>query len=201
MALTRKFLASKGLEADVIEEIITAHTESISGLKDSIDEYKKYESKAKELDAVQKELDDLKAKVAENSDKDYDKLKQEFDAYKADVEEKATRNAKETAYKALLKDVGVPERHFDKILKYSKETLDKLVLDEDGNITDSKELRKSIKDEWGDHIEKKGQQGSGANEPPANNGGKALTKADIMNIKDTTERQAAWKSYLEEGGE
>ena len=134
MALTRKFLASKGIEADVIEEIITAHTESISGLKDSIDEYKKYESKAKELDAVQKELDDLKAKVAENSDKDYDKLKQEFDAYKADVEEKATRNAKETAYKALLKDVGVPERHFDKILKYSKETLDKLVLDEDGNI-------------------------------------------------------------------
>ena len=108
MALTRKFLASKGIEADVIDEIITAHTQTISGLKDSLDEAKKYEAKAKQYDEAKKELDELKAEVAKNSDKDFDKLKKEFDDYKADVEAKATRSAKETAYKAHLNDIGIP---------------------------------------------------------------------------------------------
>ena len=60
MSLTRKWLASKGIEADVIDEIIAAHTETISGLKDSLDEAKKYEAKAKQYDEAKKELDDLK---------------------------------------------------------------------------------------------------------------------------------------------
>lgn len=190
MALTRKFLASKGIEADVIDEIITAHTETISGLKDSLDELKKYEADAKKYAETKKELDDLKATVAENSDKDYDKLKKEFDDYKADVEKQAVRGAKEEAYKAILKDIGIPEKHFAKILKYSD--IDGVELDDDGKIKDSKELIKSIKDDWSDHIETKGSKGSNPATPPNNNGGgTGKTKEEIMQIKDAVARQQA----------
>lgn len=189
MSLTRKWLASKGIEADVIDEIIAAHTETISGLKDSLDEAKKYEAKAKQYDETKKELDDLKDEVAKNSDKDYDKLKKEFDDYKADVEGKAARNAKESAFKALLKDIGIPEKHYAKILKYSD--VDGIQLDDDGKIVDAKDLRKSIKDDWSDHIETVQQSGATTANPPSNIGGSKKTKEEIMQIKDSTERQKA----------
>ena len=189
MALTRKFLASKGIEADVIDEIITAHTETISGLKDSLDELKKYEADAQKYAETKKELDELKAEVAKNSDKDFDKLKKEFDDYKAEVEGKEARNAKESAFKAILKDIGIPEKHYAKILKYSD--IDGIQLDDDGKIVDAKELRKTIKDDWSDHIETVQQTGANPSNPPSNIGGSGKTKEEIMKIKDSTERQKA----------
>lgn len=189
MALTRRFLASKGIEADVIDEIITAHTETISGLKDSLDELKKFEADAKKYEATKKELDELKAEVAKNSDKDFDKLQKEFDDYKAEVEGKAARNAKESAFKALLKDIGIPEKHYAKILKYSD--VDGIQLDDDGKIVDAKDLRKSIKDDWSDHIETQSQSGARTANPPSNTGGGGKTKEEILQIKDTAERQKA----------
>lgn len=170
MSLTRRFLASKGIEADVIEEIITAHTETISGLKDKLDEANGYKAKAEKYDATKKELDDLKAEVAKNSDKDYDALKKEFDDYKADIENKAVRSKKEEAYKEILKDAGIPEKHFAKILKYSD--VDGVELDDKGKIKTAGDIRKAIKEEWGDHIESNGQQGAQTPNPPANTGGK-----------------------------
>lgn len=187
--LTRKFLASKGIDADVIDEIITAHTETISGLKDSLDELKKYEADAQKYAETKKELDELKAEVAKNSDKDFDKLQKEFDDYKAEVEGKAARNAKESAFKALLKDIGIPEKHYAKILKYSD--VDGIQLDDDGKIVDAKDLRKSIKDDWSDHIETVQQSGATTANPPSNIGGSKKTKEEIMQIKDSTERQKA----------
>ena len=190
MSLTRRFLASKGIEADVIEEIITAHTDTVNALKDKLDEADKYKAKADKYEETKKELDDLRADVAKNSDKDYDALKKEFDDYKADVANKETRTAKEAAYKEVLKDAGIPEKHFAKILKYSD--VDGVELDEKGKIKDSKELLKSIKDEWGDHVETQGKQGTNTPNPPSGaGGGSGRTKEDIMKIKDRAERQRA----------
>ena len=189
MSLTRKFLASKGIDADVIDEIITAHTETISGLKDSLDEYKKYEADAKKYADVKKELDELKAEVAKNSDKDYDALKEEFESYKADVEAKATRSAKESAFRDLLKDIGIPEKHYAKILKYSD--VDGIKLDDDGKIVDVKDLRKSIKDDWSDHIETSSKVGANTPNPPSNTGGSGKSMDEIMKITDPEARQAA----------
>ena len=196
MALSRKFLASKGLEADVIEEIIQAHTETVNGLKDKIDEAEKYKADADKLIEVQKELNELKAEAEKNSDKDYDKLKKEFDDYKADIENKATRQKKEDAYKEILKDAGIPEKHYAKIIKYSD--VDSVELDADGKITTAADILKSIKEEWGDHIEKSTKKGAETSKPPKNTGGTTLTKKEIMEIKDTQERQAKLKEYLEQ---
>ena len=40
MALTRKCLSALGIEAEKIDEIISAHTETVDGLKDEIAKYK-----------------------------------------------------------------------------------------------------------------------------------------------------------------
>lgn len=168
MSLTRRFLASKGIEADVIEEIITAHTDTVNGLKDKLDEAEKYKEKADKYDETKKELDALKDEVANNSEKDYDKLKKEFDDYKTDIENKQARAAKEAAYKEILKDAKVAEKHWAKILKYSD--VDGVELDAEGKIKTAADILKSIKEEWADHIESSGQQGASIPTPPVGNG-------------------------------
>ena len=190
MSLTRKFLASKGIDASVIDEIITAHTETVSGLKDELDKANTYKAKAEKLDSVEKELNDLKAEVAKNGGKSYEALKKEFDDYKANVAKKEARSLKEAAYKEVLKDAGIPEKHWAKILKYSD--VDGVELDDKGQIKTKADVLKSIKEEWSDHIETKGQNGAQTATPPAGNGGgTAKTKDEIMKIKDSAERQKA----------
>ena len=190
MSLTRKFLASKGIDASVIDEIITAHTETVSGLKDELDKANGYKAKADKLDAVEKELNDLKAEVAKNGGKSYEALKKEFDDYKADVAKEKARSVKEAAYKDVLKDAGIPEKHWAKIIKYSD--IDGVELDDKGQIKAKADILKTVKEEWSDHIETKGKQGAGVTNPPAGVGGGAkMSKEDILKIKDTAERQKA----------
>lgn len=196
--LTRKFLASKGLEADVIDEIIAAHTDTVNALKDKIDDYEKFKKDSEELKTVKAELEALKDDAAKNSGKDYEKLKAEFEAYKTEVENKAVREKKEAAFKDILKDAGIPEKHFAKIIKYSD--IDALELDDKGKITTAKDVLKAIKEEWSDHIPTDSKKGAGVDNPPGNTGGETLTMDKIMEIKDTQERQKALKEYLEKNG-
>lgn len=203
MKITRKALAALGIESDKIDQIMEMHTEVTDGMKETIsileDENKKYKADAEKLSAVQKEFDGLKEKVAtdakEREGKDYDKLKQEFENYKAEQENKAVRASKETAYKAILKDAGIPERHFAKILKYSD--VDSVELDDKGNAKNAKDLMKTIKEEWSDHEEKTTEQGAQTETPPDGSGKGGKSVDEIMNIKDTAERQKAIAENIE----
>lgn len=201
MSLTRKMLSAMGIEDEKIEQIITAHTETVNGLKDKIEEY---EDAAKKLPKVQKELDELKESVADKEGEDnplqkdldklqkkYDELKKEHDTYKADVEGKEARKAKEEAYKAILKDAGIPEKHYAKILKYSD--VDGVELLEDGKIKTAADILKSVKEEWGDHIETQSQQGTSTSTPPANEGGATggVSRAKQLAQKYAAERYGA----------
>ena len=58
MALTRKFLSALGIEEAKIDEIISAHADTVNALKEQRDGYK---ADADKLPAVQQALDDLKA--------------------------------------------------------------------------------------------------------------------------------------------
>lgn len=197
MSLTRKALSAMGIESEKIDSIINMHTEVTDDLKEQIEtlekEAKNYKADAEKLTDVQKELDDLKAAVdadaKKREGKDYDKLKQEFDDYKQAQENKSVRAKKEAAYKEILKDAGIPEKHYAKILKYSD--IDSVELDENDKIKNSKDILKSVEDEWSDHRETTHLEGADTDEPPTNNGGAGMTKEDIMKIKDTTKRQKA----------
>lgn len=187
MALTRKFLAGKGLEAEVIDEIIAAHTETVNALKDERDTYK---ADAEKLPAVQKELDALKS----TSEKDpwrvkYDALKEDFDAFKSEQSAKETKAAKTTAYRALLKEAGIADKRIDAVLKVSD--VDGIKLDKEGNIEEKAGLLKAIKDEWAEFIVQESVQGAKTATPPQNQNGSVMTREEIMQIKDPAERQKA----------
>ena len=72
MALTRKLLKSMGIEEDKIDQIIDAHAETVDGLKDKL---KTAEADSEKLKAVQRELDDLKAKGDDPYKKKYEDAK------------------------------------------------------------------------------------------------------------------------------
>lgn len=200
--LTRKMLSAMEIDTDKITQIIEGHSETVTALQGEIDKAKadaeKYKAEAAKLSGAQKELDDLRkqveAEAKERQGKDYDALKKEFDDYKAEQERKAVRTEKEAAYKEILKDAGIPEKHFAKILKYSD--VDGVELDDKGKITTAKEILKSIKEEWGDHIQKTDTQGANTAMPPAATR-KGMTKEEIDKIEDTAARQKAMLENLD----
>ena len=202
MALTRKFLSAMGIEPEKIDEIISAHTESVDALKEQRDQYQasykkeqeKNQTAEKNLEKAQKELSDLKEQVetdAKNREgKDYDKLKKEFDDYKAEQESAKTKAAKEKAFNDFLSDMNISEKGMKLIKKY--QNFDDLELTDEGKLNNATELRKSIKEDWSDYIQSKGTKGADSNNPPGNDGrGGGKTVDEIMSIKDTAERQKA----------
>lgn len=203
MAMTRKWLAALGIEADKIDEIINAHSESLEAIKADRDKYKAEIEDAKsataektsELATVQKELDDLKKKVEadakDREGKDYDKLKEEFEKYKAEQVEKETKATKEKALKELLADMKMSDKGVNQVLKWMG--VGNVDLDDDGKIKEAAALRKSIKEDWGDYIQTEGAKGAETHNPPGGNGGGGTgkTKAEILKIKDAKERQQA----------
>ena len=179
MALTRRFLKDLGIEPEQIEKIIGEHSETVTALKDQIDtvtkERDQFKPKAEQLDTVQKELDELKESTKD--DTRYTELKAEYDKYKADVEARDLRTKKSDKVKAVLKDLNIPERHYEKILKYSD--IDKIELDDKGEIKEIAELKKNLEADWSDHIDKTSETGAKTSTPPASAGSVDLGKLDM----------------------
>lgn len=199
MALTRKFLTALGIDADKIDEIINAHSETVDGLKSEINGLKE---KAGDYETLKTELDKANEKLKEYGKEDtykvkYDALKEDFDNFKKGIETEKTNNAKSLAYKNLLKEIGIADKRIDAVAKLAE--LDKIKLDKDGKIDGVDDLKKALSEEWADFIVKDGKQGAETQTPPGSNGG-VKTKKEIMEIKNTTERQQAWAEYIKNGG-
>ena len=187
MALTRKFLSALGIEAEKIDEIIGAHTDTIEGLKD---ELAKVKADAAKLPEVQKELEDLKAKPDDGWKEKYEAARKELAEYKDSVAKEKTLAAKKAAYQELCKDAGLSENGITKAVKYAD--FDSVELDDAGKIKDGKSLIKSIREEWPEHIVKDSASGARTANPPAGTGGKSYkSKDEIIAIKDPAERQQA----------
>lgn len=165
MALTRTMLKALGIEAEKIEEIINAHSETVDALKVERDEYK---ASAAKVTQIQKELDDAKALNAGEWQKKYEKEHTDFEAYKTDVAGKQLTAAKTAAYKALLTKAGVSDKRIDAVIKVTD--LSKIELDGE-KIKGADDLEKNIKTEWADFIVASGTQGAGTATPPQNQGG------------------------------
>ena len=198
MSLTRKFLSALGIEQEKVDEIITAHSETVEALKEERDKYKKsaedYEEKTKEVEKLTKELEAFKDSSKDSYKVKYEAIKEEFADYKKAIESEKTKATKTEAYKALLKEIGISEKRIDAVLKVSN--MEDIKLDKDGKIEGIEDLKKSLSEEWEDFIVKESKKGAETKTPPEGNGGKVLTKEEIMKIKDTEERQKAWKEYL-----
>ena len=189
MGFSRKMLKAMNIEEDKIDQIIDAHSETVDALKADRDAYKEDASK---LAAVQKELDELKAKGDDGYKAKYEAEKAAHDALKADISAKETKKAKTDAYRELLKGANIDEKRIATILRAEAPTIDKIELDADGKIKNAEQYTESIKSDWADFIVTQSAKGTNTATPPANGGAASTkTKEDILKIKDAGERQKA----------
>lgn len=191
MALTRRMLSAMGIESEKIDEIINAHSETVTALKE---ECSKYKADSEQLAEANKELESLRKKVNEDATEEYkekyERVQKEFDDYKNDVKNKETRASKENAFKEILKSAGVSDKRIDSIVKVSGESIDSIEFDKDGNVKGSDKIAESVKTEWADFIVSEGVKGADTSKPPQSTGGK-MSKDEIMKIKDPADRQKA----------
>lgn len=189
MGFSRKMLKAMNIEEDKIEQIIDAHSETVDALKADRDAYKEDAAK---LAAVQKELDELKAKGDDGYKAKYEAEKAAHDALKADIAAKETKKAKTDAYRELLKGANIDEKRIATILRAEAPTIDKIELDADGKIKNAEQYTESIKSDWADFIVTQSAKGANTATPPAHGGAASTkTKEDILKIKDAGERQKA----------
>ena len=189
MGFSRKMLKAMGIEEEKIDQIIDAHSETVDALKADRDAYKEDAAK---LAAVQKELDELKAKGDDGYKAKYEAEKAAHDALKADIAAKETKKAKTDAYRELLKGANIDEKRIATILRAEAPTIDKIELDADGKIKNAEQYTESIKSDWADFVVTQSAKGTNTATPPANGGAASTkTKEDIMKIKDAGERQKA----------
>ena len=191
MALSRSFLSAMGIEEDKINEIISAHTESINGLQSEIEKYK---SDAEKLPKVQKELNELKEAQGKDSPykEKYENEKKAFEDYKKGQEAKEAKAKKSESYKGLLKEAGISDKYLDQLLKASGSDVDTIEFDDKGNVKDAESKVESLKKEWSDFVVVKGKEGADTANPPEGNHGD----------NHGTERGAELaKSYMAKHGE
>ncbi len=180
--------SSGNISAEKIDAVAKAINNAVG--KEFV-EKKRYNEKLTEIDALKGEKQNAedKATSAEKWKTKYDALKEDFDAFKKDITAKETKATRTNAYRELLKEAGISEKRIESVLKVSD--VDSLEMGDDGKFKDSAKLLENIKNEWADFIATKETHGANTATPPANNGGGKMTKADIMKIKDTSERQKA----------
>lgn len=207
MAITRKLLKGMGLTEEQQDTIIEAHTDTVNGLKADIDRYK---ADAEKLPTVQKELDEIKGKGDDGYKDKYENEHKAFEDYKKTVDAEKTTAAKEKALEGLLQKIGVSDKRLQSVAKLAKVEglLDKLELDEKGAVKDSGALEKSLKSDYSEYITTTDTKGADTPTPPANNGGKTLTREEIYKTDDkgryvhsTSERQAALANLMQANNE
>ena len=194
MAMTRKGLKAMGLTDEQIDSIIEMHTETVDGLKEKL---KTAEDKANKLDDVQKELDGLKANSGDDWKSKYEKEHSDFESYKKGVTEKETKAAKEKAVRAYFEGQNITGANLDIAMRGCRDEIGAIELDGD-KIKDTAALDALVNGTFAGLVVTKTVQGAQTANPPANNGGSKLTRADIY-AKDehgrykmsTAERQKA----------
>jgi hypothetical protein len=185
MALTRKLLKGMGLTDEQVDTIIEAHTDTVDGLKADVTRYK---ADAEKLPGVQKQLDDLKAAGDGGYKEKYEKEHSAFEAFKTDITAKESKAAKEKAVRAYFESKNITGANLDLAMRGCGEEMSALELDGE-KIKDTKSLDALVDGTYKRLVSKPAvrlDMGARLNE-----GGKPMTKDEIMKITDRTERRAA----------
>lgn len=166
MALSRALLKGMSLTDEQVQAIIDAHRETVDGLKEERDQYKEA---AEKLPIVQKELDDLKKDTSSGDwQKKYQDEHDAFEAYKTEIAAKETTAKLQAAYKKLLVEQKVGEKHIDSILKVTD--FSGMKLKDDGTLDGADKLTETIKKDWSGFITTKEDKGADVETPPGGQG-------------------------------
>lgn len=192
MALTRKLLKGMGLTDEQVDTIIEAHTDTADGLKADVNRYK---TDAEKLPGVQKQLDDLKAAGDGGYKEKYEKEHKAFEDFKADITAKESKAAKEKAVRAYFESKNITGANLDLAMRGCGAEMAALEMDGD-KIKDTKSLDDLLKGSYKGLISTTQTKGADPATPPGNTGAGAMTKDQIMAIKDRSERRAAIAANL-----
>lgn len=187
MALTRKLLKGMGLTDEQVDTIIEAHTDTVDGLKADVSKYK---ADAEKLPGVQKQLDDLKEAGDGGYKEKYEKEHSDFEAFKSDITAKETKAAKEKAVRAYFENKNITGANLDLAMRGCGEEMAALEMDGD-KIKDTKSLDALIGGTYKSLVSTMRIKGANPATPPGSTGSGAMTKDQIMQIKDRAERRAA----------
>lgn len=139
-----------------------------------------------ETDALQNQLDDAKAATAK-AEKERDAAANDktiaekaLTDYKAQQTKKDTHAAKEAKFRELLKSAGVLDKYADRVVRLSGEDIDKLELDDKGEVKDAKKHADSLKADWSDFVGTTTTTGAKVDTPPTNNSG--VSKEDFAKM-------------------
>ena len=171
----------------ILENAETSNDDKAKAILDALHE---------ETDALRDELDTEKnARVAAEKERDAaNSGKQTAEKALTDYKDQQTKKdahaAKEAKFREQLKAAGVLEKYFDRIVRLSGDDIDKMELDSNGNVKNADKMAESLKTDWSDYVGSTSTKGAPVDNPPTNTGSK-MTKEQIINIKDATERQAA----------
>lgn len=200
MSLTRKALKAMGLTDEQIDSVIEMHTDTISGLKDKLEVAENNVENAEKLKAeVEKykgELETAKQTIAdgEKYKEMYENEKTAYESYKGEITAKETKAAKEKAVREYFKSKGINDDNMSIAMRGIKSEIDAAELDEKGKIKDIKVFDELIKGDYAKLISRTETKGADTQIPPPNANGKVTkTKAEIMAIKDASERIQAIK--------
>jgi hypothetical protein len=162
-----------GLTEEQIETIVSEHAETVDGLKGEIARYKQEAQQAQEAKepAPNPQESEWKTK-AEDWESKYNALLEEN-------KNKATHEAKEKAYRDLLKEIGVSEKRLNSVLRVSDIDALNLV---DGKLVDADALANTAKAEWADFIVQESTSGANTQTPPATNPARTYTADDIRKM-------------------
>lgn len=161
---------------DKVNQLQTLHHEIVNGLMDEKDEAIQRAEKAE--------------KAAESAKAEKEAAEKSLTDYKAQQTKKDAHAAKEAKFRELLKSAGVLDKYADRVVRLSGEDIDKLELDDKGEVKDAKKHTDSLKADWSDFVGTTTTTGAKVDTPPTNTGSK-MTKDQIFAIKDAGERQAA----------
>lgn len=187
MALTAKMLKGLGLTDEQREAILEEHASTVNAIKEERDRLK---ADAEKLPGVQKELDDLKAAGDGGYKEKYEKEHSAFEAFKSDITAKQTKAAKEKAVRAYFESKNITGANLDLAMRGCGEEMAALEMDGD-KIKDTKSLDALIGGTYKSLVSTTRIKGANPATPPGSTRSGAMTKDQIMQIKDRAERRAA----------
>ena len=203
MALTRpavkEILSKAGVAAEnmdeAVKEIIAGHTATVDALKEKIENADSniaaVEKLKNDIEKYKSDLETAKHTIAENEKykEMYESEKTAYQSYKNDIAAKETKAAKEKAVKEFFRSKGISDDNMNIAMRGIKSEIEAAELDEKGKIKDIKVFDELIKGDYSKLISKTETRGAETQTPPPNTGNVPITKEEIMNIKNTAERQ------------
>ena len=194
---------SKFSRADVRSILGDAHTEEMEnrlvalhlGVVDPLkDQLQAYKADAEKLQAVQKELDNLKAGDGDYKAK-YEAEVKAFKEYKRQVEAEKTAARDNADVLALCKEAGIARESSLRLIAKDFDR-SKIKRGEDGKIINHDDLVSSIKTDYADFVGTPGNHGTPPTTPPTGGGGSSKTKKEIIDMNDPVARQAEMMNNL-----